>query len=219
MAEMAEWLGQFVKQITTFVCYTCIPFWNTWTHSKLFCKLSEFINIVHLYVHGKRIEPNEKSWVQCFCIHENKYKETPIHLVGRDSLFTWDNMNASNKIWYYGKNCDGSILCIPATKSYCSCDVNTNFSPMLLFFSVEYINKYGHSTYLDVPRELYQADNCLFSKEWVARYFEYHVVSLEYTPQYTLVLVDHALNTIQLSPANYIICTSKKGEYKIHTSK
>jgi hypothetical protein len=82
------------------------------------------------------------------------------------------------------------------------------------FISILYKNQ-NNIIELIISPALYLTKNCILSKEFVARYFEYNVLPIEFNIDYELIIMDDELNTITLKPNQYIKLGTK--DYSIIT--
>jgi hypothetical protein len=157
--------------------------------TRIYCFYANLFNLVHLFIHSRRIEPATVPWVQWY------------NWTAEDGYCEYGEDSAAAPVWYYGMNEDCLIVCGPKP-------VPTVLRHRTRVFFIDitlYDNKAKTSVPISLPTELYVTDNCILSVHHLARYFEYNIMPFEFSGDYQLhILTDRLESVPVLGPDAYI---------------
>lgn len=190
---------------------------------------------VHAYFIHYKIEPFQNIWCNEIAIYKNTISDsnskTPLYRLNEKYLFydenkeSFDNSTVTYIIYgqltkysvpvnvlIYFKNNDKIIL---RNKMNMVQYNNTTYKYIYTtyrFITVQYIYKNFIIT-LDLPKSLYVVDNILMTPEFVYRCLSYQKDPFVFDYDYTLKLIDHNINIIELKSNQCILL--EKDKYKV----
>jgi hypothetical protein len=158
---------------------TIIPLYNKIKTSK---------NIINYFIYA----------AQSFGVMDDLYFEKPI-------LFH-DYMFFNKNEWIYGKNSNGNIICRFGKILFSYIYLDKKMEKTKKFLSIQYKNLNNNVVIeIELPDEIYFINNCLLSREFLARYFQYHILPIEFSFNYEIWILDYDLTEYKMNPDQYIL--------------
>jgi hypothetical protein len=164
-----------------------------------------WLNIIHLYVHNRQLEPREPEWLQLF------YEDN----AGNYCEYNLENIIELNELMATLETPKRGFGVMMKSNSGVYCDYLLNkkeFTPPVKIenpksqiLSVLFVSKQNDTTTeISIPKELFDYTNSILFYPYIVRYFEYNVTDIEFTSDYELLAMGNDMQTFSLTPQQYI---------------